>query len=424
MASEWADPLDDQAAKAWVTQLKLDLDPASTGSGQPSQDVSASSISKAQSESARLGVPGSNGEYQGGKQPEPEADLHVLHVLIRKQLERIKDLERALDQSLASLEEVRVQLVDQHFLENQLAATEEIANIQQRAISQLKQQLARQQQALESQHIQPEEQTQTCQTLLSVIQALAEGQQARLAQLKAQFQLDRLAPLQIQKEVVDPVLAPSTESLEAQIPQVADLTRQLANLQHVVEQLETELDRAHHELQDQQAVIDSLRRSSTSQLPLHDSSLDQELFTAHCKIQDLETQISKQITTQAILQHTCQELEQARDRYQTRAAELELQAADMQEQILKQAQQGSEYETAVQHWKDRYLKSQDYLLRLKTLVEQSEIHSSNELAELLAAIHLLKDVPEPETSITVSHRPSKMDIPEFLARHHRYRVRP
>lgn len=423
MASEWADPLNDHAAKVWVTQLKLDLETPSV-SGQQPQNGSSSGILETQSGNSVAWKPSSHGGYQG-VQLEQETDPQVLQALIRKQLERIKDLERALDQSLASLEEVRVQLVDQHFLENQLAATEEIANIQQRAISQLKQQLSQQQQTLESQHIQTEEQTQAFQTLLNVIQTLAEGQQTRLTQLKTQFQLDRLSPfLQIQKEIVDPVPAHSTESLEAQTPQVADLTRQIANLQHVVEQLETELDRTHNELQEQQGVIDSLRRSSNPQLRLHDSSLDQELFTAHCKIQDLETQISKQVTTQAILQHTCQELEQARDRYQTRAAELELQTADMQEQILKQAQQASEYETAIQHWRDRYLKSQDYLQRLKSLVEQSEIHPSDELAELLAAIHLLKDVPEPETSINLSNRASKMDIPEFLARHHRYRVRP
>ncbi|HEY9883488.1 MAG TPA: hypothetical protein V6C98_07740, partial [Thermosynechococcaceae cyanobacterium] len=60
-------------------------------------------------------------------------------------IERIRHLEQALDQSLASLSEMRLQMVDQRRLEAQLAATEDISNIQQRAIARLKLQLAHQQ---------------------------------------------------------------------------------------------------------------------------------------------------------------------------------------------------------------------------------------------------------------------------------------
>lgn len=64
------------------------------------------------------------------------------------QSERIDQLEQALEQSLTSLNELKQKLKDQHLLETQLAATEEIANLQQKAITQLKQQIAQQQQAL------------------------------------------------------------------------------------------------------------------------------------------------------------------------------------------------------------------------------------------------------------------------------------
>jgi chromosome segregation ATPase len=57
------------------------------------------------------------------------------------QLERIGQLEQALEQSLTSLNELKQKLKDQHLLETQLAATEEIANLQQQAITQLKQQV-------------------------------------------------------------------------------------------------------------------------------------------------------------------------------------------------------------------------------------------------------------------------------------------
>lgn len=382
----WADSAEAAAAKSLSLQLKLDL-------GTPQVDDFAPYLT-------------------------PDADLEdeisLLRSRVQKQVDRIQNLEKALDQSLISLEELRIQLVDQQFLENQLAATEDIANVQQRAITQLKQQLTQQQQALDIQQAQTQEQAQSFQELLNVMEQLAEGQQAQLSQLKGKILVDRLPS----------TLADPSTMVESSAAQLAALTQQLSDRQQTITQLETELERSHDELQQQAAVIENLQKQPAFPTAVaHDHTLDQELFTAHCKIQDLETQASKQATTQAILQHTCQELEQARDRYQTRATELELQTADMQEQILQQAQQSAEYETAVQHWKDRYVTSQDYLKRLKNLVEQSHLQPSQELTELLAAIQVSMEIPEPESSPTTINRTSKMDIPDFLARRHRYRVR-
>ena len=57
------------------------------------------------------------------------------------QRERIKQLEQALEQSLVSINELKLQLKDQHLLETQLAATEEMANLQQQVINELQRQL-------------------------------------------------------------------------------------------------------------------------------------------------------------------------------------------------------------------------------------------------------------------------------------------
>lgn len=65
----------------------------------------------------------------------------------QKQLERISQLERALEQSLTYLAELRRKLKTQDLLEAQLAAVEEIANLQQQAILKLQQQLVQQQQS-------------------------------------------------------------------------------------------------------------------------------------------------------------------------------------------------------------------------------------------------------------------------------------
>jgi chromosome segregation ATPase len=79
-----------------------------------------------------------------------EEQIAHLQERIRNQQERIRDLEQALDQSLVSLEELRSQAVSQQFLEQQLASTEAIANVQQQAIHQLKLQFAQHKAELEA----------------------------------------------------------------------------------------------------------------------------------------------------------------------------------------------------------------------------------------------------------------------------------
>jgi hypothetical protein len=58
---------------------------------------------------------------------------------IQKSLERIRQLEHALDQTLASLTELELQIQDHHFLETQLAEVEAFSHIQQHAIAKLHQ---------------------------------------------------------------------------------------------------------------------------------------------------------------------------------------------------------------------------------------------------------------------------------------------
>ncbi len=381
-------------------------------------------------------------------------ELHALRSLIREQAERIHDLEQALDQSVLSGADLRLQLVDQQFLEAQLASTEEIANIQQQAITQLKQRLAQQQLALEAYENQTEEETQSVKDLLLSLEDLAEGQQTDLKRLWLRIHsdcgdpqaqqtylnwLNKLQPALLDQRdqhnlesfsqsFVESDAAIAAEPLH---PTLLELRHHSTKRQAAIEQLEMELHRAHIALQEQQAVIDTFQftlstKPFASDSPIGLNSVDPELFAAHCKIQELETQVSKQMTTQARLQHFCQELEQTRDRHQARITELEHQTADMQEQILKQAQQASEHETAIQHWKDRHHNSHDYLSRLKQLIEQVLPDSSAELAEVLLILQTATaDSTEVEGDRSNSVHPKgfQADIPDFLLRRHRHRAR-
>ena len=64
------------------------------------------------------------------------------HSLDFKLVQRVCLLQQALDQALESLEDLAAQVQDKHWVETQLASTEKYANVQQQAITHLKQQLA------------------------------------------------------------------------------------------------------------------------------------------------------------------------------------------------------------------------------------------------------------------------------------------
>lgn len=398
-------------------------------------------------------------ELQSGEDQERQtllAELEHLRSLEHNRLERISLLEQALDQALTSLDDLKRQMRDQQILENQLAATEDFSHVQQQAIAKLKLQLTQQQQVLEARIAEAQAQNQTFQELLTATEAIAQSQQVELERLRAQIVQDR-SEVQVQQKRLEKQLGDLQMALEEQQQHVLDresqalaarthaasLEVQLAEAQQQIEslytnlshrqtafsQLETRLDQAYLALEEHQDLLRHTHEAEALVAEQHIAiaTLQQDLVTAHGKIEELETQVAKQVMLQAKLQHACQELEAERDRYQTRVAGLEQQAAEMQEQILKQARQGHEYETAIQHWKDRCSESQRQALQLKERLEKLAVARSEDLSELLMA------VPEPEpqeptfTEITepVIANPTapaqfgrnlKVDLPAFLAR--------
>jgi chromosome segregation ATPase len=396
------------------------------------------------------------------------AELRQARSLSHQQIERIRHLEQALDQSLTSLREMQLQVVDQHLLEAQLASTEDISNVQQQAIARLKLQLAQQQQALDAQLTETQARDRSLQTLLNTMEALTQAQQQELTQLQAQIAHDRVdvqayqqrleaqlenlqADLNAQQERT---LALETQSLDARTlaahltarleqaqAQVSELSQILSDRQVALKQLEAELQQAHRTLQEQQALLDSLQQSRLSNASTHGavlaatgtpgtaaSAIAPDLAAAHAKIAALEARAAKQTTTQAMLRHACQELEEERDRQQTRIAEVESQTTDMQEQILRQAQQASEYETAIQHWKDRCFSNQSDVLKLKAFLEHVLPNPPAELSDLLAALLAAADeTTEPSSparlSNTAFNREPKVDLPDFLLRRRNHKTR-
>ena len=366
------------------------------------------------------------------------AEIDQMQTKIRHQLERIQDLELALDQSISNLNELRLQIIDQRFLEEQLASTEEIANVQQQAINQLKRQFAEKQTAFEQQIHQAQTREQDYQKLLGAAETFAQNQQADLERLRSQLSHDRADQPQqthLISQIDELQAAMQTQQQRVLELEAQELTARslAANLELNLQEAQKQIRRLYRELNDRHTAINELEARLEG-----DFAIDPSLNFASTqtsdptqslqRVEELESQVVKQMATQALLQQACQELELDREQSQTRIAELERQAAEMQEQILSQAQQASEYETAVQHWKDRFYSTQDKVAQLKELLENDSADQSPELAEIFAAIQTASTIAvEPSNQLTGRtdsfNEDLKIDLPDFLTRRRTYRNR-
>lgn len=132
----------------------------------------------------------------------------------REHLERICQLEKALEQSLNSSNELRQKLKDQYLLEAQLAATEEIANLQQQVITELKHQLAQQQSRERERALERLKQLEQ-QTVCLQEQLLQQSQQAGQYEATVQYWKERYLDLQTtsQRKEVEQVVLSCTDQL-------------------------------------------------------------------------------------------------------------------------------------------------------------------------------------------------------------------
>jgi chromosome segregation ATPase len=352
-------------------------------------------------------------------------ELEQAYTLNQQRLSRIHHLEQALDQALVCLNELRIQLQNQSLLETQLAKTENFANVQQKAVGRLKQRLYQQSQALEAQAIE----IQTRDQALSELQKSLDVSQQLVAQLEVQLQAEQGEKAEL------------TTQIEQAKEQLQEMSDRLHSNQAKLNQLEQELAQIHTDLDDHQNLTLVLRRTQDIAAERYASmaALQKDLAIAQIKVEELESQLAKQIKLQARWQQDRQEAEAEKLNNQARMKALEQQNIEMQEQIFQHARQAEEYEAAVQYWKDRCLANQHQLAYFKelavrvTVAESSEVREglaiapSPELLELLNAIQMLapsENMPdsalsEPVPSVRLA---SRLDIPDFLMRRRTYRA--
>lgn len=291
---------------------------------------------------------------------------------------RILHLEQALDQCQSYIQELKQQLSEQRFLEEILAQTEETSHIQQQAILTLKQQL---------------EQQQSCQQELSETAAVRESLENILVTAQAEIQnlhqeIDDLTQAQeaLEKKLVDSHIhgrqyQHELELVQSQLRQSHDqnslyqsqihqLESQLEERQHTLNDLEVRLQRSNGMILTHQDMINALQEAQGSESNKNKviQGLSKTLLNTQNKLREIDTNYANQHLQQAKLQHYAQEIEDRSSQQQVRIQTLERQVAEMQEQILHQAQLAREQETAVQHWKDRYYASEQMIDQLRCVV--------------------------------------------------------
>jgi chromosome segregation ATPase len=169
--------------------------------------------------------------------------------------------------------------------------------------------------------------------------------------------------------------------------------------QQAILQLKQQLSEQHYQLRQKDMAFNQLLQSRRSA-----EQRDQEM---------LEAELAQHQQTQALLQQACHELELERETQQQRIIELEQQTANLKEQILSQAQQAREYQTAVQHLKDRYLYVQGQIHELHQFIESSDVELP---PEIIAIVQHLCDPDGSEQRGIRPYQDLSVNLPSFLKR--------
>jgi chromosome segregation ATPase len=315
--------------------------------------------------------------------------------------QRIRQLEQALYQCQLYIDELKQKLIDQEFLEGQLATTEAFSHIQKQAIETFKLQ-ASEQQMLQIELEAAQQQIQSIKSEQAKVFALAEQKETEFSVLQLQMlqeraEMDRLkdkkAQVKAQLDALQGSLVQETQQRIIAQKTAERLRIEQRNRDATVQSLEAKLQQAEEMLTHREAMITAIqdRNQPDSQKDQFIQGISATLLKAQRQITELQNELSSQSILQVQLQHTAYELEQDTKVAQTRSDQLEQQVNDLQEQVLRQAQQASEYETAVQHWKTRCTEAEEWTSQISQLWEELQTQSpaitlSPDLTKALTAL--------------------------------------
>ncbi len=294
--------------------------------------------------------------------------------------QRVQQLEQVIDQCQSYIDELKQQLRNQQFLEDLLARTEETALIQQQAILTLQEQL----------HSQA-----TCANQLAEMTSRRQSLETIVQQSQTEIQhlhqeVDRLLQIQdalegklvnshrlLRQREHDLQLLKSQQRqaneekglLQARLEQ---LQQELADREDNIRDLTSRLTQANYLIDTQERVISALQQTQGQESNKNTviQGLSKTLLKTQRTLQELEQEYQMQRLQYMKVQHYPQELEGRSTQQQVRLQLLETQVAELQEQVLHQAQQAHEQETAIQHWKDRCGEAERVIGQLRRVIAQ------------------------------------------------------
>lgn len=284
--------------------------------------------------------------------------------------QRTRQLEQALYQCQLYIEELKRKLVDQAFLEEQLATTEAFSHVQKQAIETLKAQVV-DQQTVAAEIDALKNQLASAQKDQKATEAIAEKSEAEVSMLKlkvlqGQSELQRIRDkneqMAAQLEALQSSMVQETQQRIIAQKTADRLRNDLRNREAVLQESERRIKQTEEMLSHREKIIGALKdkHQPESQKNHFIQELSATLLQAQKQIAALEEENANHMILQAQLQHTIQEFEQEAHRSQVRSDAVDHQVAELQEQVLRQAQQASEYETAIQHWKNRSLEAEEW----------------------------------------------------------------
>ena len=398
---------------------------SANGCESNSQESSVDVTGTVADDTQKLGCPSADLTELDAKLLATDGDFREENATNQRDIERIHQLEQALEQSLNSLSELRSHLSKQQMLETQLAETQEVSSLQQQALAELKQELNDQQQAFSDQILQAQIKDQTIQALLTTIETLTQSQEGELGHLKTYLSQTRKTIHNSQKQLERQQVESQT-TVEAQQQRVRSLESQILTSRNLAGRLEVQLVTANKQIE---ILYERLGDRAYSLKHLEDTHRQTQamvsqqkitITTLEQKIETLENQLARQAKIQAQLHQASQELADQRQQHQTHVAELDRQRSTLQEQILRQAQQASEYETAIHYWKDGCESSQNQAQQLKEVLERVLPVASVEISEMLMTLQSPPiNIKTPDPVITESanaaiDKPIQVNLPNFL----------
>lgn len=272
-----------------------------------------------------------------------------------KLVQRVCLLQQALDQAKTSLEDMQEQVENHDMLQAHLVQTEEYANVQQKIILNLQQQLEAKDQW----------QHQVLDQIVVGVQALVADQQLELERLRSRIHQgqsevqDYLVRLKNYYQSLALGRSATTElDLNSEVMIARSLTvslsSQLQAAQQHIQHLDTTLTRHQVTLARMQAYVNNGAQGLGGPLPgktlalapatpdLEDDpvALKAIVEAQRQKIAELSTELGQQFHQQTSLKYRCQEIAAERDGLKQRAVALSLENEALQEQIWYQEEDG------------------------------------------------------------------------------------